>query len=138
MTTARAIGLLLGGKAVLAEDILDDGDLARVLRRGLPASVHRHLETCGTLSADELARLLGVERRMDGEPSRLSPVASEILVRVLRVMVIASDRLGSPAMAHAWLRRSNHALGDRAPLDLLDTPEGAACVEARLHALDGG
>ena len=61
-------------------------------------------------------------------------------VRVMRVARIISDALetfGSEEKALAWLRRACAPLQGEAPLDLLDTEEGARQVEYLIVANDG-
>jgi putative toxin-antitoxin system antitoxin component (TIGR02293 family) len=51
---------------------------------------------------------------------------------------MAIDLFGEQAAAIAWMRATNHALGDVAPLDLMDTEPGAATVRLVLNAIAGG
>lgn len=51
-------------------------------------------------------------------------------MRVARVLASAEDTFGQRQKADLWLRRRTAALEGEAPLDLLDTDEGARAVEA--------
>jgi putative toxin-antitoxin system antitoxin component (TIGR02293 family) len=51
---------------------------------------------------------------------------------------MAIDLFGDQDAAIAWMRVTNHALGDVAPLDLMDTEPGAATVRQMLNAIATG
>jgi putative toxin-antitoxin system antitoxin component (TIGR02293 family) len=111
-----------------------------LVRHGLPvASVERFIES-GAISAAELHELVlprktFANRRKLG---RLTPEQSDRLVRVARVLAEAEENFGARDIAHRWLRRPNAALEGEAPLQLLDTDEGARMVEALLLRIAHG
>ena len=63
---------------------------------------------------------------------------SDRLVRVVRVLAAAEETFGSQDKASRWLRRPTKVLEGEAPLELLDTTEGAREVEDLLHRIDHG
>ena len=69
---------------------------------------------------------------------RLTPEQSDRLVRVVRVLAAAEETFGSQDKASRWLRRPTKVLEGEAPLELLDTTEGAREVEDLLHRIDHG
>jgi putative toxin-antitoxin system antitoxin component (TIGR02293 family) len=69
---------------------------------------------------------------------RLTPEQSDRLVRVVRVLAAAEETFGSQDNASRWLRRPTKVLEGEAPLEMLDTTEGAREVEDLLHRIDHG
>jgi putative toxin-antitoxin system antitoxin component (TIGR02293 family) len=102
----------------LVDDVLAEGRLTAVEldRLALPRKTLAHRRTIGQLTAEQ----------------------SDRLVRILRVIETAEGTFGDPAKAHIWLRRPTTALGDHAPLDLLDTDIGAREVETLLTRIAHG
>ncbi len=116
-------------------------DLARAVERGLPVEAADALVAGGALSADELARLVIPRRTLAhrcARSERLTVAESDRLTRVARAVAAASETLGTPEKAHAWLRRANRELDGAVPLDLLATDPGARAVEAVLERLAHG
>jgi putative toxin-antitoxin system antitoxin component (TIGR02293 family) len=60
------------------------------------------------------------------------------LLRVARAIAAAEETFGDREKAGAWLRRGTTALEGEAPLDLLDTEEGAREVETLLTRIGHG
>jgi putative toxin-antitoxin system antitoxin component (TIGR02293 family) len=102
----------------VVDDVLAEGRLTAVEldRLALPRKTLAHRRTIGQLTAEQ----------------------SDRLVRILRVIETAEVTFGDPAKAHIWLRRPTTALGDHAPLDLLDTDIGAREVETLLTRIAHG
>jgi putative toxin-antitoxin system antitoxin component (TIGR02293 family) len=110
------------------------------VRQGLSIDVVDDVLAVGRLTAVELDRLALprktlAHRRTIGQ---LTAEQSDRLVRILRVIETAEVTFGDPAKAHIWLRRPTTALGDHAPLDLLDTDIGAREVETLLTRIAHG
>jgi len=82
----------------------------------LPRRTLAHRETIGTLTPDQSDRLL----------------------RVARVLALAEEVFGSQDKAHLWLRRPTTVLAGEAPLEWLDTEEGAREVETVLGRIAHG
>jgi putative toxin-antitoxin system antitoxin component (TIGR02293 family) len=76
--------------------------------------------------------------RLEKAASRIDAAASERLYRMGMVTRIAIELFGEQALAIAWMRETNHALGDVAPLDLMDTEPGAGAVRQVLNAIATG
>lgn len=102
----------------LVDDVLAEGRLtaAELDRLALPRKTLAHRRTLGQLTAEQ----------------------SDRLVRILRVIETAEVTFGDAAKAHIWLRRPTTALGDHAPLDLLDTDIGAREVDTLLTRIAHG
>lgn len=125
---------------VLAEKPIHE--LVPRLRKGLPAAMLDQVaETLG-FSATLLAEKLGIARRTltrkqsSGEP--LSLEASEKVLRVAHVRNLARTLFTTDEAIFHWLSQPDAALGDAAPIDLLDTEFGSREVENLLLALAHG
>jgi putative toxin-antitoxin system antitoxin component (TIGR02293 family) len=109
-------------------------------RLGLPVSGVEELIQSGRLTLTEvdkivLPRKTFSHRRKIG---RLTPDQSDRLVRVVRILAAAEETFGSQEKASLWLRRPTRALDGEAPIEWLDTSEGAREVEDLLHRIDHG
>jgi putative toxin-antitoxin system antitoxin component (TIGR02293 family) len=115
--------------------------LAQV-RSGLPAAMFEQVAATLGLSTSTLAAKLGIARRTvtrkrsNGAP--LSSETSEKLLRVARVRNLGRVLFTTDEAVSEWLSKPESALGDIAPLDLLDTDLGAREVENLLRALAYG
>jgi putative toxin-antitoxin system antitoxin component (TIGR02293 family) len=69
---------------------------------------------------------------------RFTPAQSARLARFFRVQQKAKGTFGTAEKAMQWLKRSTKPLQDNAPINLLDTEEGARLVEDLLTRIDHG
>ncbi len=140
MTVADVVDVL-GGRGVVDADGESELDFVRAVREGLPTSAVDAILEDGTLSPDELERLVLprrtlAHRRKHGQ--RLARDESDRLSRVARVVATANETLTSRERSALWLRRPNRALGGATPLDLLETGDGARLVEDVLGRIAHG
>jgi putative toxin-antitoxin system antitoxin component (TIGR02293 family) len=77
----------------------------------------------------------GRSRRRKGG---LTPEQSERVIRAVRIIAEALETFGSRDKALTWMRRTCAVLGGKAPIDLLDTEEGAGLVESLLGRIAHG
>jgi putative toxin-antitoxin system antitoxin component (TIGR02293 family) len=77
-----------------------------------------------------------MERRR--KQKKLSADESQKIARFARVVALGDAVFEDPQVTSRWLERENPALGGLAPLDLLDTEEGAREVESVLRRLEYG
>ena len=126
------IAAQLGGEATLGRHFRTDRDLDAAIREGFPQSVVAEIMHSADLTLKELAASLDLSprslqrRRREG---RLAKYESDRIYRLARVIALAKRYIGDGEKAKRWLKRSNRALGGRAPLDLIDTEPGAHAVE---------
>ena len=115
-------------------------DLARMVRQGLPTDAVTVLRAWD-VTPQEIDALVIPRRtlvhRLKGR-QRLSPVESDRVLRLVRMIAHAEATFGAAAKADAWLRRPTRPLGDEAPLALADTQSGADAVEKLLLRMDHG
>ena len=138
---AERLATLLGGRKTLAHAVSEPGDIQEAIRKGLSYATFEILMQVLGIRALELARLLGVaartlaRRKSGGE---LSPVESDRLYRIARIVLKAKETLGTLERARAWLHRKNRALGGSTPISCLDTGVGERQVEELLGRIDHG
>ena len=142
---------LLGGERVLGASVKSNLDLARAIRRGLPAETAvqladliqnvESLQGAVPLQAavkDALNRLRAGNGEEHDQPARLTPEQSDSVVRTARTLAKAIDILGDKKKAVRWLTMPNRALGGEIPITLLDTSAGAHEIEAVLDRVEYG
>jgi putative toxin-antitoxin system antitoxin component (TIGR02293 family) len=113
----------------------------RAIREGLPFDSLEAVMSRFKLERQEVAALLHLSPRTlmrRKVERRLSPEESDRLVRVVRVIALASEVLDGEEHAMAWLRASNRALGGRNPLALIDIDLGVHQVEQVLGRIEHG
>ncbi|MFN2444274.1 MAG: antitoxin Xre/MbcA/ParS toxin-binding domain-containing protein [Vicinamibacterales bacterium] len=141
MSTAEIVDVL-GGKASLGlRGDVEAADLHERIQAGLPYKTLEHLTRRFALPKGPLAFVLAlppsteVRRRRS---NRLSPLESDRLYRVARILAHARRTFGNDEAASTWLSRANRALGGDVPFDQLRTELGAERVETILNRLDYG
>jgi putative toxin-antitoxin system antitoxin component (TIGR02293 family) len=128
----NAVVAELGGEAILGRQFSSDLDLQAAIRDGFPRSVVEEVMRAAQLSLKELAAALDLStrslqrRRHEG---RLARYESDRLYRLARIVALAKRHIGNDEIATRWLKRPNHALGGKAPLEFIDTELGARTVE---------
>ena len=140
MASAAQVVALLGGEKVVGKPVTCDLDIARLIRDGLPVDVIDTLIGDKTVTPDEVSRIIMPpkavsERRRKGG---LTPEQSDRVIRVARIFAEALETFGSREKALTWMRRACSVLGGKAPVDLLDTEEGARLVESLLGRIAHG
>ncbi len=76
--------------------------------------------------------------RLEKKQARIDPAATERIYRIGSVTRMAIDVFEDQAAAIAWMRQPNRALGEAAPLELMDTEPGAVAVRQVLNAIATG
>jgi len=111
------------------------------VRDGLAmAEFHTAREMLG-LSEEKLAALLGISRatlHRRKKSGHLDRMESDRLVRYARLFHRATEVLGNPEKARAWLNAPAIAFDSELPLDFADTEIGAREVEALLGRIEHG
>ena len=87
-----------------------------------------HVAVSSSLTEDEILRALRIPNRIAARRKAsalpLKPLASELIYRLSKVVVTATDVLGSRAKAREWILAKNRALHGERPIDLL-APAGS-------------
>ena len=69
---------------------------------------------------------------------KFTSAQSDRVTRFFRVWRKARDSFGDPEKARIWMERPTRPLGGKAPVEWLDTEEGARLVEDLLFRIDRG
>jgi putative toxin-antitoxin system antitoxin component (TIGR02293 family) len=116
-------------------------DLAPQIQKGLPfsslARVSKHLNITASLMNSALGMANRTAARRAQE-KKLSPVESERLVRLTRVLAEAKHVLGSEEKARRWLLKPSRAFGGMIPIRMLITDIGATFVFEELGRIEHG
>jgi putative toxin-antitoxin system antitoxin component (TIGR02293 family) len=132
------------GTLSVRESDLSFRDTARAIsqiKSGLPVKVFFILKDQINISAEELARVVGIaprtllRRKQEG---RLQKHESERVVRLQRLFEKALEVFEDPAAVQSWFVSPQLALGEKTPLDYADTELGAREVENLLSRIEHG
>lgn len=137
-----AIPEMLGGEGYLGKDYKRNGELAELVREGVPVKSLCLLALRLDLQQAEISEKIGIPARTlsrrNAENSRLTPSESDRTVRLAQVFVNAAETLGDTEKAAAWLKTPNRALRGGRPLDQVDTDPGVREVEDLLGRIAYG
>jgi putative toxin-antitoxin system antitoxin component (TIGR02293 family) len=140
--TVTAIASVLGGRRTLKRKVDSDGELRKITREGLPVDSLTLLARGLSVERKTLARVVGISERTlsrrIAKDERLSAEESDRMVRVARVVAMATDTLGTAKKASLWLQTPNRVLEGETPLSLLDTDSGTRSVETVLGRIEWG
>lgn len=132
---------LLGGPRTFGGRSLESIELDAEIRRGFKTRVISNFKSHTGLSNASLARMLLVSARtIDRLESsgRLKPATSDRLYRAARIFALAESVLEDRDQARQWLTAPQHGLGERVPLELIETGPGARAVENELLRIEHG
>jgi putative toxin-antitoxin system antitoxin component (TIGR02293 family) len=130
----------LGGRRAVGADIASEGDLARMVQRGLRLGVLDHIQKAG-FSKQEIEQLIIPPRTWRHRKDKREPLSTEEsdrLVRLTRVQALAEDVFTDAGKANRWLRESLAILDGKSPLEVARTEVGARLIEQLLAKLDWG
>jgi len=112
------------------------------IRRGVRARVVdemvRYLDVPKSVVFNVLHTPQSTAHRLIRDNRPLDSAASERVVRIADILRVAEKIFGGRENATRWLRTPNLALGDAAPLSMLDTEPGATEVRRILSAISSG
>jgi putative toxin-antitoxin system antitoxin component (TIGR02293 family) len=138
----QAIPDVLGGEVILGGSFKRNGELAELVREGIPVKALGLLALRLDLAQSEISEKIGIPQRTlsrrNAENSRLTPAESDRTVRLAQVYANAAETLGSGDKAAAWLKTPNRALRGGRPLDQVDTDPGVREVEDLLGRIAYG
>jgi|SRR3954471_20235684 len=137
MASAAQVVALLGGERIVGKSVSCELDIARLIRAGLPVDVIDTLIGDRMVTLDEVSRII-IPPKAVSERRRKGGLTPEQSGRVARIFADALETFGSRDKALTWMRRASAALGGEAPIDLLDTEEGARLVESLLGRIAHG
>ena len=127
-----------------AESMAELKEIERIamIRKGLPPETIQMTLVALNIHQNMLCRALNlaiatVKRRLkDGKP--LDSMASERVVRLMQIALLARGLFERDEYAAQWLSTPNDALGGEPPVSLCDTELGGRQVRRILHAIESG
>ena len=141
MLQTAALVEALGGRKVFKRRIIAVDQLRGTVMAGLPYASFEALIGKFGLAREEAAAALHLPQRTIArrkKEQKLQADESDRLLRLARITAQAAVTLGNEEKAVRWLRRPNRALGNQAPLDLVDSDIGTRQVEEVLGRIDHG
>lgn len=111
------------------------------IRNGLPTDILQTIQARLDISRIELSNLLMISpRTLDRRQKEavLPPAESERSYRIARLTDLATQVFGSMEKASTWFKQSNYALGNKKPIDIIQTEPGARLVERTLQQIQHG
>ena len=116
-----------------AVKVIREGYSARVLKSarhffGVPDARIQHIAQVPASTAN----------RLEKNAAKIDAAATERVYRMGTVTRMAIEVFENAAAAIEWMRQPNRALGNAAPLDLMDTEPGAVSVRQVLNAIATG
>jgi len=139
---AKAVWLFLFNDEPTGNCKFNDAlDIISCLRDGLPKSGIDNFLHKTSISRNQLSHILHISTRQLNryDPHDcLSPEQSNFLYELARIYNRATDILGDQATAEHWLNRGQIALGNKTPLEILDTTEGMRLVDDLLFQIEYG
>jgi len=116
--------------------------LVSALTVGLPVRELLDLQASLAVPGEKLAKLLGISKatmhRQKRAGGRLNPQVSDRVVRLARLLGLATEVLGDIDDAKQWLNSPQFGLGGAIPLDYAKTEVGAREVENLLGRIEYG
>ena len=100
-------------------------------------SISEELDISGT----ELSTVVSIPPRTLArrkQEDRLPPDESDRVYRIIRIIDLATEILGSIDNARKWLKEPNYTLSERTPLSYMDTGPGSILVERALRQVQHG
>lgn len=120
---------------------INTSDLRSLVLEGFPFSAFEAMQKEIDIPQSQLSTLLGIPMRTIArrkEDKQLTPVESDRLYRLARVVAYAGEVLGGDDKVRTWLKNPNRGLGGEIPLELLATDIGARQVEEVLQRIEYG
>jgi putative toxin-antitoxin system antitoxin component (TIGR02293 family) len=111
-----------------------------IIRAGFLTQTLDDFVAAGHLTSTEVYQLIAPHREINRRRKlgSLTPHQSDRLFRIGSVIATAHATFQSQAKANVWLRRPLAALGDEAPIALLETAAGASIIENLLGRISWG
>jgi putative toxin-antitoxin system antitoxin component (TIGR02293 family) len=137
----KTMQVILGGNKLLPKAITGDADLINLSRSGVKKSSLKSLSNYLGISMDKMSSLMhsshrNIQRKDDNE--LLDVYKSEQVIEVAQVVSKALDIFGSKENMQQWLHSDIIALGNKKPIDLLDTSFGIRMIYKVLGRLEHG
>ncbi len=137
----ETLRVILGGNKALKKTIAGEFDLITISREGIKKSTLKSLAGYLGISMETISRLLHTSHRniqRKDEEELLDTLKSEKVLELAAFTQRGIEVIGSKAGFIEWLHSPLIALGNKAPVDYIDTSFGIAMVVKILGRLEQG
>lgn len=137
----QSLQAILGGNKTLKKNIAGDYDLIAITREGIKKSTLKSLAGYLGISMETMSRLLHSSHRniqRKDEEELLDTLKTEKVLELASLTQRGIEVIGSKESFAEWLHSPLSALGNKAPLDFLDTSFGIQMVLKILGRLEQG
>ena len=137
----ETLGIILGGRQLLHQSISGDFDLIRLTREGIKKATLKSLAAYLGITMETMSRLLhssyrNIQRK--NEKELLDTLKTEKVLELAAFAQRGIEVIGDKAAFKDWLQSPLMALGNKTPLDFLDTSFGIQLVLKILGRLEQG
>ncbi len=133
--------LLSDNLSTINNNLNEPAEIITYIRNGIPSRAINSVLENTSVSRAQLSSILHIndlDIKQYDEQEKLSIDQSNILYEFARLYVRGLDILGDKQTLDQWLNRQNLALGEKTPLELLDTIEGFRLVDNLLAQIEYG
>ena len=127
---------------IVSNDMLAGFAAIKSIREGYPARILKSASSFFGVSDARIQSIAQVPpttaNRLEKNGANIDSAATERMFRMGAVTRMAIDVFEQESSAIQWMRQPNSALGNAAPLDLMDTEPGAQSVRQVLNAIATG
>jgi len=137
----ETLRVILGGYKSLKKNIAGDFDLIAITREGIKKSTLKSLAGYLGISMETMSRLLHTSHRniqRKDEEELLDTLKTEKVLELASLAQRGIEVIGNKAAFKEWLHSPLMALGNKTPLDYLDTSFGVQMVTKVLGRLEQG
>jgi putative toxin-antitoxin system antitoxin component (TIGR02293 family) len=137
----RGLSKVLGGEKVLGKKIRNTMDLIEISRRGVSKRALSHLAKSLGLTAPAMASILPITERTIQRykpKENFKPSVSEHILELADLVARGTDVFDNRDRFLEWIRRPSTALGNQAPITLLDSTFGVRMVRDELGRIEHG
>lgn len=137
----ESLRVILGGKKFSARSITGDFDLINLTREGIKKSTLKSLADYLGISMEKMSSLLHTSHRniqRKDEDELLDTLKTEKVLELATLVQRGIDVIGSKESFIEWLHSPLSSIGNKSPLDFLDTSFGIQMVTKILGRLEQG
>jgi putative toxin-antitoxin system antitoxin component (TIGR02293 family) len=137
----QSLRVMLGGNKTIKKNIAGDFDLIAITREGIKKSTLKSLATYLGITMFTMSRLLHTSHRnlqRKDEEEMLDSLKTEKVLELAAFAQRGIDVIGSRDGFTEWLKSPLTSLGNKTPLDFLDTSFGIHLVAKILGRLEQG
>lgn len=121
---------------------LSDPSAIEIIRAGMPIVATRCVSDFYEISPRMMYEMLALPystaARIEKKSGKISPPATERVLRIANVTKKALEVFGEEELVRKWMLTPNRSLGNATPMSLLDTQPGEHSVNLVLNAIQTG